>query len=111
MKTTTYVNAIAAALLGLASISAHAFTTPSNLLGAAATTESAQRTINVDSSTRAVNVRYGETVNFNVNGKVFAVKFNGTRNAFPLNQLAPAGALDHNVTVYVANSRLEDRIL
>jgi hypothetical protein len=111
MKNATYARAIAAAVLGLASLSAQAITTPSNLLGSAAPAEQAQRTINVDGSTRAVNVQFGETVRFNANGQSFTVKFDGTRNAFALNQLAPAGTLDHAVKVYVAHTRFEYRIL
>jgi hypothetical protein len=113
MKATTYVNAIAAVLIGLASASAHAFTTPTNLLGAVSTPDQARRTIQVDNKTSFVNVRYGETVNFvdASNGQNFAVKFDGTRDSFHLNRLAPTGALDHPVMVYVSPSWLDERVM
>ena len=49
-----------------------------------------------------MNVTEHETVKFEANGHAFAISFAGGYPVFNLNQLAPAGALDHNVRVYVA---------
>jgi hypothetical protein len=70
----------------------------------------ATRTIPIDAKTRYVNVTAHETVKFVVNGNAFAVNFSGSSattfafvpSVFDLAQLAPAGVLDHKVTVYVA---------
>jgi hypothetical protein len=70
----------------------------------------ATRTIPIDAKTRHVNVTAHETVKFEVNGSAFAIVFSGSPattsafvpSAFDLNQLAPAGVLDHKVTAYVA---------
>ncbi|OVZ56912.1 hypothetical protein CDO44_20085 [Pigmentiphaga sp. NML080357] len=110
MKVHAY-SLVVAALVGLASVSAHAASTPANLLGSQVTVESAERAIALDDSTRYVNVRFGETVRFDVNGKSFAVKFDGIRGSFDLNALAPAGVLNHPVKAYVSPSPLDERSL
>lgn len=100
---------VAAALIGLAGVSAHAASTPPDLLGSPVTVESAERAIALNDGTRYVNVQYGETVRFDVDGKSFAVKFNGIRGAFDLNDLAPAGVLNHTIRAYVSPSPLDER--
>jgi hypothetical protein len=68
------------------------------------------RTIPIDAKTKYVNVTAHETVKFVVNGNTFAINFSGSSattfafvpSVFDLAQLAPAGVLDHKVTVYVA---------
>jgi hypothetical protein len=52
------------------------------------------------------SVTANETVKFEANGNAFAVNFAGGLSAFDLNQLVPAGVLDHKVTVYVAPNPL-----
>ena len=101
MKSSIYTSAIAASLIGLASLSAHA-ATPSDLLGATVAPQSNARTIDLSSGKSYVNVSHGDVVNFRSgNGQVFAVQFNGVRQSFDLNSLAPAGALDRTIKVYV----------
>jgi DNA-binding beta-propeller fold protein YncE len=103
MKNSNTLRIIGAALIAVASVSAHAAVGDRvDLLGAAVSPAQASRTIAVSSKTPYVNVSYGEVVRFDANGKVFAVKFDGVRDTFKLNALAPAGALDHDVRVYVA---------
>jgi hypothetical protein len=70
----------------------------------------AMRTIKIDAKTKYVNVTAHETVKFVVNSNAFAINFSGSSattfafvpSVFDLAQLAPAGVLDHKVTVYVA---------
>ena len=70
----------------------------------------AMRTIPIDAKTKYVNVTAHETVKFVANGNAFAINFSGSSattfafvpSVFDLAQLAPAGVLDHKVTVYVA---------
>ena len=94
-----------AAALGLASIStgAMAAAASDNLLGTVAPSAQADRTVSLAGDTSKVFVNWGETVNFvAANGQQFAVKFDGVRNAFNLQDLVPAGALNHPVNVYVS---------
>jgi hypothetical protein len=91
------------AALGLAGISTGAMAaTSSSLLGTAAPSAQADRTVSLAGNTSKVFVDRGETVNFvAANGQHFTVKFDGVRNAFNLQDLVPAGALNHPVDVYV----------
>lgn len=73
-----------------------------DLLGDVVSAEEATRTIVVTPEMKYVNVSKGETVRFVDNGQSFAIHFDGVRQAFTLNQLAPAGSLDHSVMAYVA---------
>lgn len=98
------INATAIALvLGATSFAANAATTPA-FIGQLMPTASADRTIVIDSNTRSVNVTQGEKVKFIVNGKEFAVDFDGAAEPVDLQALAPAGVLDHSVNAYVADS-------
>jgi hypothetical protein len=90
-------------VLGAASIAANAATN-SGLIGESAPTISAGRTIVLDSSTKWANVDHGETVKFVINGQEFAVTFDGVAEPVDLRQFAPAGVLDHQVEIYVADS-------
>ena len=107
MKTITTTHAIAAAVIALASLSAHA-ETPTHLLGTSATPEVATRAISVSPATSYINVNYGDVVRFDVNGQSFTIKFDGVRKSFDLNALAPAGVLSRTVKVYVAPVREDD---
>jgi len=71
-------------------------------MGEVAPLSAATRTIQIDAKTKYVNVTANETVKFEANGSAFAIYFAGGLSAFDLNQLAPAGVLDHKVTAYVA---------
>lgn len=75
-----------------------------DLYGAAAAPADYQRTITITPTTRHINVVGGDTIRFISNGTQFAWTFNVARtvDSFSLNQVAPAGVLDHNVTAYVS---------
>lgn len=95
--------AVAAAglLLGIAAAAA----VPIGLLGQPAVPEQAQRTIVITPTTRYVNVTEGDVVRFVAGGKIFAFNFDSSAaSSFELNRVAPAGILDHAVTVYVARN-------
>jgi heavy-metal resistance protein CzcE len=99
---------VVAMTLGLVTLPASAFR-PSPM-GVVVPLSDATRTVQIDAKTKYVNVTAHETVKFVVNGNVFAITFNSSPattfafvpSVFDLNQLAPAGVLDHKVTVYVA---------
>src|ERR1700686_360592 len=100
MKPKLVVLAVVAMTLGCVNLSATAFT-PS-FMGEVVPLSGATRTIPIDAKTKYVNVTAHETVKFEANGNAFAINFAGVRSQFDLNQLAPAGVLDHKVKVYVA---------
>src|SRR5882672_1824902 len=58
----------------------------------------------IGANTRFVNVNHGEIVKFVANGQEFAWDFDGLPQAFDLKQVAPQGAIDHSVRVYVATT-------
>jgi len=101
MKKLSFLLAVAAML---ASATAGA-ALRSDLLGDNATPEQAQRTIVILPTTKYVNVTQGEVVQFVENGSSFVWNFDGPiASAFDLNRVAPAGALDHKVTAYIASN-------
>src|ERR1700674_2928854 len=109
MKPKLVVPTVIALALGSLNLSASAFT-PSSPIGEVVPLSGAMRTIPIDAKTKYVNVTAHETVKFVANGNAFATNFSGSSattfafvpSVFDLNQLAPAGVLDHKVTVYVA---------
>ena len=109
MKPKSVVLTVIAMMLGLLNLSASAFT-PGSPMGELVPLSGAMRTIPIDAKTKYVNVTAHETVKFVANGNAFAINFGGSSattfafvpSVFDLNQLAPAGVLDHKVTVYVA---------
>ena len=109
MKPKSVVMTVIAMTLGLLTLSASAFT-PDSPMGEVVPLSGAIRTIPIDAKTKYVNVTAHETVKFVANGNAFAINFSGSSattfafvpSVFDLNQLAPAGVLDHKVTVYVA---------
>src|SRR5438445_10205971 len=102
----TLVKAVAVLALSAASLSAFALTN-AHLYGEAASPAAPERTIVIGANTRFVNVHHGEVVKFVANGRGFAWDFDGLPQAFDLKQVAPQGAIDHNVRVYIATT-LED---
>jgi Heavy-metal resistance protein CzcE len=99
--------------LSAASLWAEAALKPSDLLGEPAQAPSAEhaivtavagRTIVVTGETRWVNVKHLEVVRFVSGGREFMWFFNGIDQPrpFDLAQIAPAGFVDHRVTVYVS---------
>lgn len=109
MKQKLVILTVIAMTSGFFHLSASAFT-PNIPMGVAVPLSAATRTIPIDAKTKYVNVTAHETVKFLANGSAFAITFNGssttkfafTPSVFDLNQLAPAGVLNHRVTVYVA---------
>ena len=109
MKPKLVILTVMATTLGFLNLSASAFT-PSRSMGEVVPLSGAMRTIPIDAKTKYVNVTAHETVKFVANGNAFAITFSGSPattfafvpSVFDLNQLAPAGVLDHKVTVYVA---------
>jgi hypothetical protein len=101
MKKRSIVIAAAGPLLGIAAAAA----VPVSLLGQPAVPEQAQRTVVITPATRYVNVTEGDVVRFVAGDKIFAFDFDGSAaSSFELNRVAPAGILDHTVTVYVGRN-------
>jgi heavy-metal resistance protein CzcE len=98
-----FASTIAALTLSAMSLSAVAMTN-ADLYGEAASPAVAERTIVIGANTRFVNVNHGEIVKFVANGKEFAWDFDGLPQSFDLKQVAPQGAIDHNVRVYIATT-------
>lgn len=73
------------------------------LLGDPVASGSMGRVIRIDPGTRYVNVEGGETIRFDINGKIFGWNFSGplTVTSFNLRQVVPPGLLDHDVLVYI----------
>ena len=94
---------VAALTLSAASLSANALTT-GDLYGEPAASGSADRTIVVTPETKAINVTRGEVVKIKVGSREFNWEFDGVAKPFELNKIAPEGALDHTVQVYVGTS-------
>ena len=94
---------IALALVGVLASAAASAAVPVSLLGDRADPGQAQRTIVITPATRYVNVTEGDVVKFVSNGNTFAWNFDSPSSvdSFQLNRVAPAGALDHNVTAYI----------
>ncbi len=103
MSSRPLVPAVIVTLL-TACISATAVTPRADLLGTPVPLGAATRIVNLSSDTQYVNVVAGDTIRF-INGSgEFAWSFNTSPivQVFDLNQVAPAGALGHEVRVYVA---------
>lgn len=99
--------------LSAASLWAEAALKPSDLLGEPARAPSvehavitavADRAIIVTGETRWVNVKHLEVIRFVSNDREFTWVFDGVDQPrpFDLAQIAPAGFVDHGVTVYVS---------
>jgi hypothetical protein len=109
MKPKLVIPIVIAMTLGFVNFSASALA-PSSPVAEVVPQLGAMRTVRIDAKTRYVNVTANETVKFEADGKAFAITFNGSPattfafvpSVFDLNQLAPAGALNHKVMVYVA---------
>lgn len=94
------------AMMGLLAASAARAEVPTELLGSQVDPSQAQQTVVITPGTKWVNVTQGDVVRFEPRGgQDFAIAFNGPdQESFNLARLAPAGALDHPVTVYVARN-------
>jgi len=96
----TFAKAVAVLALSAASLSAFALTN-ADRYGEAASPAAAERTIVIGPNTQWVNVNHREIVKFVANGREFTWDFDGLPQSFDLKQVAPQGALDHSVRVYV----------
>lgn len=63
----------------------------------------ATRTITIDAGTKYVDVKTGETINFNIGDKSFTWNFDGTtgRSKFGMDKIAPPRLLTHKVMIYI----------
>lgn len=102
-----FVPTLAALTLSAASFSAAALTF-SDMYGEPAKAADAERTIVVGPTTKQINVEQGEVVKLKVGSQEFAWTFDGILKPFDLARIAPSGAIDHQVRVYVANRFGED---
>jgi hypothetical protein len=98
--------AVAALALSAASLSAVAMTN-ADRYGEAASPAAAERIIVIGPNTRWVNVNHGEIVKFVANGREFAWDFDGVPQTLDLKQIAPQGAIDHDVRVYIATTLMD----
>ena len=91
-----------------ASIAVAAPETPISLIGSAAPESVAvSRVIVITDATRYVNITGGETVRFVIGTRSYTWNFEtGSASIIPfdLSRIAPAGLLNHQVTVYVADN-------
>jgi hypothetical protein len=101
MKSKSLVSAAIAIAFGAFSLSAAASTRSSSFMGETAPVSAASRTIVIGADTQHVDVFPNETVKFESNGRAFAASFAGLRSGYDLRTLAPEGALDHAVRLYV----------
>jgi hypothetical protein len=102
-KSIVSIASLAVATLGLAaSLGAQAATmSPKSLLGDPVSAEQGLRTVEIKPGTKFVNVDHGEIIKFVANGKEFGFNFDDHNHMpFNLQQVAPAGVLDHQVMVY-----------
>ena len=97
---------LAALTLSAASLSATALTF-GDLYGAPADASAADRTIVVTPATKFVYVKHGEVVKIVAGGKEFAWNFDGLLQPFELAKIAPQGAVDHPVRVYLERSEID----
>ena len=96
-----FVPVIAALALAGASLNALASATDADLLGSTAQPSTAQRTVLIGPKTRWITVERGEVVRFVSSGQEFAWAFNGMASSFDVRRIAPGGAVDRNLIVYV----------
>lgn len=76
--------------------------------GAIAVADSGTRLIIIDDRTKSINVVNGETVQFNINGKMFTWHFDTFHDetSFDLSKIAPPELVTQGIRVYVAANPL-----
>ena len=91
-----------------ACMSASAVTPRADLLGTPVAPAAANRTVTLTPATQHINVTGGDVVRFQAGGQQFAWSFDTSPlvQVFDLAQVAPSGALDHGVRVYIAPNPL-----
>jgi hypothetical protein len=104
-----FVSAVAL-MLAAATLSSIAADNSSELLGNKVPTSAAYRTVTIGPNTTYVNVMHEDIVQFAIGDQLFAWDFNGpsTLSEIDLNKIAPSGALNHLVRVYISRNPLID---
>ena len=103
-----FAPAFAALALSAASLSAFALTTGDLYGEPAAGDYTADRTIVVTPDTKFINVNHGEIVKLKIGSQEVNWNFDGVAQPFELSKIAPEGALDHKVQVYVETEMQRD---
>lgn len=75
--------------------------TPADQYGTAATPQFAQRTIVVDSNTKYLNVKHGETVTIRNGANSVSWYFDGINGSFALSKILTAPDVNADVKIYV----------
>src|SRR4029077_10383160 len=96
-----FVPILAALALSGASLGAFAKVTEADMLGKPAPLPEAQRTIVINPGTKWITVQRGEVVRFVANNQEFAWDFDAMASSFDMSRIAPAGALDRKLVVYI----------
>jgi heavy-metal resistance protein CzcE len=104
-----YMQILAALTLALPGAGATARMPEADAFGSSAQASAAQRTVFIGPRTKWVTVEEGEVVRFISNGQEFVWAFNGVSSSFDLKRIAPAGAVDRSLKVYVWPNPGEDR--
>lgn len=78
---------------------------PTSLLGNTVPDSTANRVVQISPSTKDLNVKWGQSVEFQSQGKSFTYDFNGPRADARVNlqRVAPAGVINHPVYAYVGS--------
>ena len=107
---TPLTRTLALSILALAASTAGATPRPSMPMdfGRIVMSDTADRDVTVDASTRWVNVTNGQTVRFDVGGQRFTFTFDAwpTTDSIPLSAIAPKGVAVPDVRVYIAPNPL-----
>ena len=107
---TKLTRTLALSILALAAGTAGAMPRPAMTMdaGRVVMSDTADRDVTVDASTRWVNVTNGQTVRFTVGGQRFTYVFDAwpTTDSVPLSAIAPKGLSVPDVRVYIAPNPL-----
>jgi len=96
-----FVPILAVLALSGASFGAFANVTDADMFGKPAPQSEAQRTVVINPGTKWITVQRGEVVRFVANNQEFAWDFDALSSSFDLKRIAPAGALDRKLVVYI----------
>ncbi|GAA4689716.1 hypothetical protein GCM10025794_24430 [Massilia kyonggiensis] len=104
---TKLTRTLALSILALAAGTAGAMPRPMDA-GRVVMSDTADRDVAVDASTRWVNVTNGQTVRFTVGGQHFTYVFDAwpSTDSIPLSAIAPKGVSVPDVRVYIAPNPL-----
>jgi hypothetical protein len=94
------ISAVASLTLSAAGL-ATAKMNDADVLGHFAQPSAAHRAVVITEKTKWITVERGEVVRFESKGQEFAWTFDGVASTFALSKVAPTGALDRDLIVYV----------